>query len=134
MINIVSCFTDRFQSRILQTFSFNNVSVDSEEFPEVKPCFPANAKHSKKTYGLHQAIRCFYFVTIVTFPGDKFHRKFTQANQKTFQESFTRNNVKIFGFIVIFYFYYCMLRILLVRAVHIFPMLANSAATSQTRI
>ena len=107
MINIVSRFINWFQSKILQTLIFNEVSVYSTDFPEVNPCFPANAKHSKKTYDLqqsHQAIRCFYFVTIVTFPGDKFHRKFTQANQKTFQESFSRNNVKIIGIIVIFLF------------------------------
>ena len=108
MINIVSRFINWFQSKILQTLIFNEVSVYSTDFPEVNPCFPANAKHSKKTYDLqqsHQAIRCFYFVTIVTFIGDKFHRKFTLANQNTFQESFTRNNVKIIGIIVIFFLF-----------------------------
>lgn len=81
---------------------FNNVSIDSEEFPEVNRMFSSKGKTFQKTYDLqqsHQTIRCFYFVTIVTFRGNKFYRKIIQTNQKTLQESFTRNNIIIIGIV-----------------------------------
>lgn len=64
--------------------------------------FSSKDKTFQKTYDLqqsHQTIRCFYFVTIVTIRGNKFYRKIIQTNQKTLQESFTRNNIIIIGIV-----------------------------------